>query len=122
MISPTVPSKSSASFCMSALRRARRDLRLRLLGLQHEAGGRVSLEDFDGLSHLADLVALADAGYLNVELAAGEFLHCVRHLPQRPGNAAGDDVIDTVSVISSTSPAINRARFEAQVCALRSSI
>ena len=66
-------------------------LRLLLLDLQPPAGDRVALEHLNGLGHLADLVATADAGHLDVKLAAGEIIHRDRHALQRPGDAAGHE-------------------------------
>jgi hypothetical protein len=40
-----------------------------LLGLQRLAGDSIALEHFDRLGHLADLVAAADAGHFDVEVA-----------------------------------------------------
>jgi len=66
-------------------------LRLLLLSLQLLAGGGVALEHLDRIRHLADLVAPADAGHLNVELAASEIFHGAGHALQRPGNAPRDE-------------------------------
>ncbi len=91
------------------------DLRLLLLGLQALARDRVALEHRNRVGHLADLVAAADAGHFDVELAAGERVHRDRDALKRPGK--------TASAISSTSAPASSARWvEAQVCALRSSI
>ena len=91
MISPTAPSNWSASLIMSALRCAAcRCSVFELLGAQALGLDHAVLEHLDRTGHFADLVAAAEAGDRDLDVAAREFGHGRNHRGQRPRDRAPD--------------------------------
>ncbi len=88
-ISPTAPSKLSASLRISALRCSAADLVLPHLGFRLLARLllRHDLEFLDGTGNTADLVLAAEARQHHGEVAAGELLHRGSQGAHRTGNA-----------------------------------
>src|SRR5438477_188166 len=55
-------------------------------GIAFGFGDRLHLELFDRARHLAEFVAAAEPRQHDIEIAVGEFAHCLAHRDHRPGD------------------------------------